>query len=91
MAQHTQAFLALARNVSLIEVHVIDNKKNQPDATSSLDYDSDKITLKARDKFFIMNSLKVNKDNVAKNYLTKILLQKCILERKKPKGYIIKN
>ena len=61
------SLLALARNVSLIEVHVIDNKKkNQPDATSSLDYDQIKLLLKARDKFFIMNSLKVNKDNVAK-------------------------
>ena len=87
------SLLALARNVSLIEVHVIDNKKkNQPDATSSLDYDQIKLLLKARDKFFIMNSLKVNKDNVAKKlFKSKILFTKSAsLKEKKPKGYIIK-
>jgi N,N'-diacetyllegionaminate synthase len=87
------SLLALAKNVSLIEVHVIDNKKkNQPDASSSINYDELKLLVEARDQFFIMNSLNINKDKVAKKlFKSKILFTKSAsLREKKPRDYIIK-
>ncbi|MDC3062423.1 N-acetylneuraminate synthase family protein [Candidatus Pelagibacter sp.] len=87
------SLLALAKNVSMIEVHVIDNKKKiQPDATSSLDFNEIKLLVEARDKFFTMNNAKINKDKVAKNLIkSKILFTKSAsLKDQKPKGHIIK-
>ncbi len=87
------SLLALAKNVSIVEVHVTDSKKRtEPDASSSLNYNELKFIVEARDRFFNMNKIKINKNKVAKDLVkSKILFTKSAsLKHEKPKGYIVK-
>ncbi len=86
------SLLAIAKGVSLVEVHVGNkNDKNNPDSSSSINFSELNELVKARDAIYIMNKNPQNKKklNLKLKKIKKIFTKSCALKKPKKKGQIL--